>query len=77
MLVQIGKSMSRFLTVRWVNREGVSMWLLARTASRAWARCCNDRAVRTVSRSWTGYCIAEASWSKLVLALWWHRVKRA
>ena len=74
MLVQVGKSMSRFLTVRWVNREGVSMWLLARTASRAWARLCNARAVRTVSRTWTGYCIAEALWSKLVLAAWSYRV---
>ena len=25
---------------------GVSIWLLARTASRRWARCCNARAVR-------------------------------
>ena len=43
--VVFGKSMSWFLTVRWVNR-GVSIWLLARTASRTWARCCNARAVR-------------------------------
>ena len=33
------------LAVRWVNR-GVSIELLARTASRTWARCCNARAVR-------------------------------
>ena len=33
------------LTVRWVNR-GVSIWLLARTASCTWPRCCNARAVR-------------------------------
>ena len=34
------------LTVRWVNRQYVgSIWLLACTASRRWARCCNARAV--------------------------------
>ena len=43
--VVAGRSMSQFLTVRWINR-GVSIWLLARTASRTWARCCNARAVR-------------------------------
>ena len=41
----VGRSISRFLTVHWVNR-GVSIWLLARTASCTWARCCNARAVR-------------------------------
>ena len=36
------------------------MWLLTRTASRTWARCCNARAVRTASGTWTGCCIAGA-----------------
>ena len=53
------------------------MWLLARTASRTWARCCNGRAVRTASRTWTGCCIARVSWSKSVLAARSRRVKRA
>ena len=53
------------------------MWLLVRTASRTWARCCNARAVRTASRTWTGCPFAGVSWSKLVLAAWSHRVERA
>ena len=53
------------------------MWLLARTVSCTWARCCNASAVRTASRMWTGCCIVEASRSKLVVAAWSHRVERA
>ena len=53
------------------------MWLLTRTASRTWARCCNARAVRTASRMWTGCRIAGALWSKSVLAAWSRRVERA
>ena len=41
----VGKSMSRFLQFVGLTR-GVSIWLLARTASRTWARCCNAREVR-------------------------------
>ena len=74
MLVEAGRSMFQFFTVRWLNRGGVSMWLLARTASRTRARYCNARAVRTASRTWTGYCIAGVSGSKLVLVAWSRRV---
>ena len=73
MLVEAGRSMSRFL--KYINRK-VSMWLLARTASRTWARCCNAGAVRTASRTWTGCCVARASWLMLVLAAWSRRVER-
>ena len=38
----------------------MSMWLLARTASRMCARCHNASAVRTASRTWTGCRIAGA-----------------
>ena len=54
----------------------VSMWLLARTASRAWARSCDASAVHTASRTWTGCCIAGVSWSKLVLVAWSRRDER-
>ena len=54
-----------------------SMKLLARTASRTWARCCNAKAVCTASRTRTSCCIAGASWSKSVLAAWSRRVKWA
>ena len=57
MLVAVGRSMSQFLKYIGLT-GGVSMWLLARTASRMWARCCNARAVRTASHTWTGCCIA-------------------
>ena len=46
----VGKSISRF----WQYVEltgGVSIWLLARTASRTSARCCNARAVRNSESS--------------------------
>ena len=43
--VVVGRSISRFL--QYVELTGsVSIWLLACTASRTWARCCNARAVR-------------------------------
>ena len=53
------------------------MSLLARTASRTWAKYYNARAVRRASRTWTGCCIAGASWSKVVVAAWSCRVERA
>ena len=43
--VVVGKSMSQFWQYVGLT-EGVSIWLLARTASCTWARCCNARAVR-------------------------------
>ena len=41
MLVEVGRSMSRFL-----KYIGVSMWLLICTASCTWTRCCNARTCR-------------------------------
>ena len=67
--------MSRFSKYIGLTGGGGSMWLLARTASRTWARCCNARAVRIASRTWTGCCIAGASGSKL--EAWLRRVERA
>ena len=76
MLVEAGRSMSQFLKYIGLT-GGVSMWLLACTASRTWARCCNARAVHTASRVWAGSCIAGVLWSKLILAAWSRRVERA
>ena len=42
MLVEVGKSMFRFL--KYIGLTGGSMWLLARTANRTWAISCNVRA---------------------------------
>ena len=44
MLVEVGRSMSRFLKYIGLTEARGSMWLLARTASRTWARCCSARA---------------------------------
>ena len=44
--VVVGRSMSRFWQYVALTRGWVSIWLLARTASRMWASCCNARAVR-------------------------------
>ena len=69
----------------------MSIWLLARTASRTWARCCNARVVcdseslrgldaallgQSVTASRYVDCIAGASRSKSMLAAWSCRVER-
>ena len=60
--VVASKSMTRFLKVRWVN-QGVSIWLLAHTVSRAWARCAMLGQSVTASRyvDWMLHC-----WSAVV-----------
>ena len=60
----VGKSMSRFRQYVGLTVErGGSIWLLARSASRTWARCCNARTVRNSESyvDWMLHC-----WSVVV-----------
>ena len=72
--VVVGKSMSRFWQYVGLT-GGVSIWLLQRVVHRLVVAMLEQSV--TVSRTWTGCCIAGASWSKSVLAAWPRRVERA